>query len=82
MSHLIVIVITLISTITVGKQQGFIFQGTWLTFGALLLPCLAHLSWQLSKKHQVHPPRQGIWKYSYGNKNFSFWPAPVVGHGD
>lgn len=40
MSHLIAIVIALISTVVVGKQQCFVFQGTWLMFGARLLPAL------------------------------------------
>lgn len=40
MSHLIVIVITLISTITVDKQLYFIFQMMWLTFIACFLSTL------------------------------------------
>jgi len=40
MSHLIVIVITLISTITVDKQLYFIFQMMRLTFIACILSTL------------------------------------------
>lgn len=40
MSHLIVIVITLISTITVDKQLYFIFPMMWLTFIACFLSTL------------------------------------------
>lgn len=55
MSHLIVIVITLISTITVDKQRHFIFQQTGLAFRACFF-YLAHFSWQFSRKFTQYKP--------------------------
>lgn len=64
MSHLIVIVITLISTITVDKQRYFIFQIMWLTFIARFLSTL-HISCSnsLEQLHNVNPSSQRILKH-------------------
>lgn len=56
MSHLIVIVITLISTITVDKQRYFIFRVRWFTFIACFLSALRiSQSNSLENFHDVNP---------------------------
>lgn len=63
MSHLTVIVITLISTITVDKQRYFIFQVTGFTFIACFLSTLRiSQSNSLENFHDVKPSYQRIQK--------------------